>query len=228
MKKLLFLFLIIIASHNLWSQQTYELDSIVSVSIPGETIKIDTLKNNKITLQFRSVIENSKFVAQKEMFENDSINIYESNLPSDLKNLETTYKTLAAAYSKNTSFKLESEKMIEKDSLKGYHLILQDSLNANIYEVEYFLINKYVYVFEHKTSAPLNTFEKDAFFNSIKIKYDKKLDQFIGKTQGEKTAYTYGYTFGKTLKNNPSYIWIAAGIFLMLIVGIIIFFVKKN
>lgn len=65
MKKLLFLFLIVIASHNLWSQQTYELDSIVSVSIPGEAIKMDTLKNNKIILQFHSIIENSEFVAQK-------------------------------------------------------------------------------------------------------------------------------------------------------------------
>lgn len=118
--------------------------------------------------------------------------------------------------------------MIKKDSLKGYHLKLKDSLNSSMYEVEYFLINKYVYVFEYKTSAPLNTYEKDAFFNSIKIKYDKKLDQFIGKTQGEKTAYNFGYTFGKTLKNNPSYIWIAAGIFLLLITGIIIFFVRRK
>ena len=228
MKKILLLFIIVILSNNLWSQNIYEIDSIISVNIPGEDIKIDSLKNNKIIIQFHSKVGNSEFIAQKELFESDSISIYDSNLPYDLKSLEKYYESLTKTYVKNSKFKLESEKLIEKDSLKGYHLKLKDSLNSSIYEIEYFIINKYIYSFEYKTSTELKNNEKETFFNSIKIKSDRKLNQFIGKTQVEKSAYNLGYKIGHTVKKHPSYLWIAGGIFLVFIVGIIVFFVRRK
>lgn len=227
MKKILFLFIIVISSNNLWSQNSCEIDSIISVTIPGDYIKIDSL-NSKIIIQFHSKVENSEFKAQKELFESDSISIYDSNLPNDIKSLEKYYESLAKTFVKNSKFKLESEKLIEKDSLTGYHLKFKDSLNSSIYEIEYFLINKYIYLFEYKTSAELKNNEKETFFNSIKIKSDKKLNQFIGKTQAEKSAYGLGYKIGYAVKKHASYLWIFGGIFLVFIVGIIVFFVKRK
>ncbi|WP_415830500.1 hypothetical protein, partial [Gillisia limnaea] len=122
MKKILLLCLIIISSNSLWSQNNYEIDSIVSVSISGEDIKIDSLQNEKIAINFYSMIGNSEFSVQKELFENDSLSIYDSNLPYDLKSLEKYYETLAKNYVKSTNLKLESEKLIENNSFKGFHL----------------------------------------------------------------------------------------------------------
>jgi hypothetical protein len=70
--------------------------------------------------------------------------------------------------------------------------------------------------------------EKETFFNSIKIKSDNKFIQFIGKSQIEKSGYNLGYKIGHAAKKHPSYLWIAGGIFLILIVGIITFFVRKK
>jgi hypothetical protein len=47
MKKIVLLCLIVISSINLWSQNNYQIDSIISISIPGQVIKIDSLQNNK-------------------------------------------------------------------------------------------------------------------------------------------------------------------------------------
>lgn len=228
MKKILILCLIIISSNNLWSQKIYEIDSIISVNIPGEDIKIDSTKNNKIIIKFHSKVENSEFIAQKEFFESDSISLYDSNLPYDLKSLEKYYKSLADTYIKNYKFKLESEKLIEKDSLKGYHLKLKNSLNSSVCEIEYFLLNKNIYIFKYNTRIELKNNEKESFFNSIKINSDKKINQFSGIPQVQKSAYNLGYKIGYTVKNHPSYLWIAGGVFMILIVGIIVFFVKRN
>src|SRR4030065_267165 len=99
----------LISSINLWSQHIYEIDSIISVSIPGDYVKIDSLQNNKIIIKFHSKIGNSEFLAQKELFENDSIDLYDSNLPHDVKSLKKYYESLAKKYVKNSKFKLESE-----------------------------------------------------------------------------------------------------------------------
>ncbi|WP_298364273.1 hypothetical protein [uncultured Lutibacter sp.] len=228
MRKLLFLLIIVSSLNNLWSQNNYKIDSIVSVSIPGDAIKIDSISNNKTIIQFQSKVENSEFIVKKEFAENDSISIYKSNLPYDLKSLETYYKSLTKTYLQNSPFKLESEKLIEKDSLQAYHLTLKDSLKESTYEIEYFIVNNYIYLFECKTSGALQNDEKTAFFNSINIKYDQKLDQFMGKTEVEKTAFNLGYKLGYTIKKHPSYIWISLGAIAILIIGIIVFFVRKK
>ncbi|WP_372744444.1 hypothetical protein [Lutibacter sp.] len=228
MKKLLLICVIIVLSNTVNSQNIYNLDSLVSVQIPGEVSKIDSLKNSLILIKYHSKVENSEFIAQKELFENDSIRIYNSNLPYDLKSLEEYYQSFAKSYIKNGSFKIESEKLIEKDSLNGYHLNLKDSINNTIHKIEYFLVNKNLYVFEYKTSSQLIPTEKDVFFNSIKLKSAKKSSQFLGKSPTEKTAYNLGYKFGYVIKHHPSYIWIAGGIFLTLLIGIIVFFIKRK
>lgn len=232
MKKILLLFIIVISSNNLWSQNIYEIDSIITIRLPGDDIKIDSIQNNKIILQFYSKVGNSEFLAQKELFENDSIDLYDSNIPYDLKSLKKYYESLAKTYVKNSKFKLDSKKMIEKDSLKGYHLKLIDSINFSVYEIQYFLINKNLYIFKYITTTVLKNNEKESFFNSIKIKSDKKTKQYSGKSPFEKSAYNLGYKVGYKIgyivKNYPSYLWIAGGIFLILIVGIIVFFIKRK
>jgi hypothetical protein len=185
-------------------------------------------KITKNKIQFHSKIGNSEFLAEKELFENDSISMYDSNLPSDLKSLEKLYETLAQNYAKNFQFKIESGKLIEKDSLKGYHLKLTDSINYSINEIEYFLLNKNIYLFKYKTPIELKNNEKERFFNSVKIYSDKKINQFLGIPSVQKSAYNFGYKIGSTVKKHPSYLWIAGGLFMILIIGIIVFYIKRK
>lgn len=226
MKKILLLLLIFISSTNLWSQTNYEIDSIILVNIPGKIIKIDTLINE--TIKFQSKVGNSNFSAKRKLFENDSISIFDSELPYDSESLEKYYETLANDYTKNTNLKIESKELIKKNSFKGYHLKLTDSKNNSIYEIEYFLLNKKVYLFSHRNTTESNKIENDNYFNSITINSDKEIYQFSGKSPFEKSAYNLGYKFGYTLAKNPSFLWIAGGLFLFLVIGVIIYFVRRK
>jgi len=230
MKKILLL--ILICSNNLWSQSndfnTYELDSIISVNIPGENVKIDSLENNEYIIQIYSKIGNSEFTAQKELFVNDNINAYDSYLSYDLKSLEKQYKILVNEFINDSNYKLKSENLIEKDNYKGYHLKFTDSLNNSIYEIEYFLFNKNIYSFFYKNTAEFDKNDIELFFNSIKINSSKNISQFSGKSPSEKSAYNLGYKIGHALKKHPSYLWMAGGIILIFIIGIIVFFVKRK
>ncbi|WP_156798604.1 hypothetical protein [Gillisia limnaea] len=228
MKKILLLCLIIISSNSLWSQNNYEIDSIVSVSISGEDIKIDSLQNEKIAINFYSMIGNSEFSVQKELFENDSLSIYDSNLPYDLKSLEKYYETLAKNYVKSTNLKLESEKLIENNSFKGFHLRFTGAKKNSIYEVEYFLLNRNIYIFSYKNTVKSDENDSEQFFNSIKINSDKKISQFLGKSAIGKSAYNLGYKVGYTVAKHPSYLWIGGGLILILITGTIVYFVRRK
>lgn len=228
MKKILLICLIVISTNNLWSQNIYELDSIISVNISGDDIKIDSLKNDKLKIQIYSKVGSSEYLAQKSQYENDSIKTYDSKLPYDLKSLEKLYKLFASDFAKNALLKLDSEKLIEKDSCSGYHLKLSDSINNSIYEVEYFLLDKNIYLFKYNTTTELDNDKKELFFNSIKINSDKKVNQFLGRAPFEKSAYNLGYKIGYTAAKHPSYLWIAGGLILILVVGIIVFFVRRK
>lgn len=231
MKKTFLLCLILISSINLWSQHIYEIDSIISVSIPGDDVKIDSLQNNKIIIKFHSKTGNSEFLAQKELFENDTIDLYDSNLPHDVKSLKKYYESLAKKYVKNSKFKLESENLIEKNSLKGYHLKLTDN-NNGVYEIEYFLLNKHIYLFSYKNIIESDLTEIDKYFNSIQINSSGNISQFHGKSSIEKSAYNLGYSFGYKLgymvKNHSSAIMITAGLVFISIIGLIVYFKKRK
>lgn len=232
MKKTFLLCLILISSINLWSQHIYEIDSIISVSIPGDDVKIDSLQNNKIIIKFHSKTGNSEFLAQKELFENDTIDLYDSNLPHDVKSLKKYYESLAKKYVKNSKFKLESENLIEKNSLKGYHLKLTDNNNNGVYEIEYFLLNKHIYLFSYKNIIESDLTEIDKYFNSIQINSSGNISQFHGKSSIEKSAYNLGYSFGYKLgymvKNHSSAIMITAGLVFISIIGLIVYFRKRK
>jgi len=228
MKKILILCLIIISSNSLWSQKIYEIDSIISFKIPDEDIKIDSLKNGMIQIQFHSKIGNAEYLAKKELFENDSINSFDSELPYDSKGLEKFYKTLGTKYVKSTNLKLEYKELIEKNNFKGFHLKFTDTKNNSIYEIEYFLLNKNIYTFSYRNTTEYDKDDSYKYFNSIKIISDKNIYQFSGKSPIEKSAYNLGYKIGYTAAKHPSYIWIAGGLILFLVIGIIVYFIRKK
>jgi hypothetical protein len=226
MKKKILLCLILISVNTLCSQNNYEIDSLVSVNIPGKDIKIDTLLNEN--LKFQSNIENSEFSVQKELIENDSISGIDSKLPYDLESLENYYRTLANDFVNGTNLNLEFEKIIKKNNFKGYHLKFSDINSNSIYEIEYFILNKKFYLFSYINDKESDRNDNDIFFNSIKINSNKKITQFSGKSPIEKSAYNLGYKIGYTAAKHPSYLWIAGGLILLLVIGIIVYFVKKR
>ncbi len=229
MKKILLICLIVISSNNLWSQNIYVIDSIISIDIPGQDIKIDSLQNKKNKIQFKSKIGNSEFLAEKTLFENDSISNYNPYLPYDLKSLEDFYEILAQHYVKNSKFKLDSEKLIEKNNFKGYHLTLIDKIDNGIYEIEFFFLNKNLYLFSYKNNVEFDLNDNDKYFNSIQIKSSNRISQFLDKSLNKKSvAYNLGFKIGYTAAKNPSYIWISAGLILILIIGTIVYFVRRK
>lgn len=228
MKKIVLLCLIVFSSINIWSQNNYQIDSIISINIPSKDIKIDSLQNEKNKIQFQSKLGNSEFLVEKELFENDSISIYHSELPYDTKSLEKYYVTLSENYVKNSTYNLESENLILKNNFKGYHLKLTDTENNNIYELKYFLFNKHLYLFSYKNTVDFNKNEKDIFFNSIKIKESKYITQISGKSPSYKSGYNVGYKIGSTFKKHSSTFMILGGLILILIIGIIVYFVRRK
>lgn len=231
MKKTITLCLLLVASIQLWSQNDefikYEIDTIVSVNLPGEISKTETPhgKKTKILLTAKSGI--SQFNVEKNLFESDSIGIYESNLPYDLESLKVTYKNLAKEYVQKSNLKFISEAIIENGEYTGYHITFNDE-NGGIFEVSYFLLNKYIYVFSYKNYTGTNKADIDSFFDSISINSLKNIRQFIGKSPTGKTAYSFGYKIGRIAKTNPAYLWIGGGIILILLIGFVVFIVKKT
>lgn len=226
MKKILLICLILVSANNLWSQKTYQLDSLISVSIPGDDIKIDSLKSEKHEIIIYSKTESSEYFAEKRQFVSDSTSSYSSELPYDLKSLDKLYKAFAIDFSKKHLLKIETEKLIEKDSCNGYYLKLSDSLN-NVSELEYFLLNKNIYLFKYNSTSDLDNDEKELFFNAIKINADQRINQFTGKTPIEKSAYNIGYKIGHAIAKHPSYLWIAVALIVIFVLGIIFLIVKK-
>jgi len=215
--KNIILLLISVLSTNIISSQnqewfSYDLDTIISIEMPGEAFELDTIAEGMRMYQIFSHTETATFLVQKTRFEKENQNEDLSNLPYDLISLKKQYNEMIKGIAKGIPYELESKEMIERDKFKGYRLRFKDSANNPTYESEIYLLNKHLYSFYYVSTEDFNKSEKELFFNSIKINTDHKISQFLGKAQ----SYRIGYVFGKF------------SFFILIFGGIVYFLIKKK
>ena len=145
---------------------TYELDSIVSIDLPGEVYEMDTIVQGIRMYQIYSITKNSTCIVQKALFEKEHLNENLSNLPYDLKSLKKQYNGIADGMANSIPYELSSRELIEKENFKGYRLKFKDALNNPIYEVEFYLLNKHLYSFFYSDLENFDEDEKNVLFNS--------------------------------------------------------------
>lgn len=216
MKKLLLvIILIFLISNQLTSQNqkwlTYDLDSIISIEMPYEVYKLDTIASGIKMYQLYSHSEHSTFLVQKMPLEEEKQNDALSKLPYDEISLKNYYNDIIKGIETSIPYKLESKKSIENVTFKGYQLRFIDSLNLPKYEVKLYILNKHLYSFFYTSIEHFEQKDKDTFLNSIRINTSYDVNQYDGKPP----SYRAGYVFGKTF-------------FYILIFGTILYFIFRK
>ena len=165
--------------------RTYRLD------LPDEMFVMDTtMRGIKIHTLF-SKVNNSTFIAQKTQFEDDDINKNLSELPYDSASLEKVYNGVIEGMVNRLAKKLKSKESVTYDTFKGYHLAFADSTGILTYEVEFYLLNNYLYSLIYTNNVDSSSVESDRFFKSLKIMKTANVTQFAGQEPG----YRFGYRF---------------------------------
>lgn len=191
----------------------YDLDSIIKVDLPEEEVfELDTIMKTLPIYQIYNNIENSLFVAQKTILEKKTTNKSLSSLPYDLKSLNKYYSEVAKGMTNVIPYDLSSENQIEKNGLNGYKIKFNDSLQNQVYEINIYLINRYLYSFTYRNIIDFEPNEKDYFLDSFIVNENIKINQYLG----EPKSYKIGYLIGKYL------------IPMLFVGGIITFFIKRK
>jgi len=171
---------------------TYQLDSIVSIKLPGEVFQMDTILHNKRVHGLFSTRHNANFISQILFVEKTDKDLNISQLPYDNESLEKFYDETAEGMSSKYTDKLFSKEYVTIDSIKACQLVFKDTLNISTNETLFFLINNRVYTISYMNFEDFNTTEKDTFLNSVTIHKNKDLSQYIGTPQGERIATLLG------------------------------------
>lgn len=216
MRNIILLLAFLLSINILYSQDTewtkYDLDSIISLDMPGDVFEMDSIINGIKMLQIFSRSENLAFVAQRALLEKNTKNGNLSRLPYDLKSLKEEYKGIMNGMIESIPYEYESKELIKKNGFTGYRLRFKNSMNDSIFEVEIYILNRYAYSFLFSGSKNLHENEKKLFFESIVINPNREVSQYLGKSKG----YRVGYVFGKYF------------FYILLIAGIIYFVVRSK
>lgn len=169
---------------------TYDVDSIISISMPNEVFEMDTTLKGVRIYQMSAHTGDATFVVQKGLIQEDA-----TLLPHDLESLEEDYIELIDGMAKSMPFNLTSKKLTSRETFKGYHLESRDSLGNFVFEGEIYLLNKHLYSFFYSSLENFDKSEKDQFLNSLKINSDQNISQYLGKSR----IYRIGYLIGNNL-----------------------------
>lgn len=164
----------------------YQLDSIITVSLPGEVYELDTIMENIEMYQIFSNLGNSTFVVQKTLFEKENQDEKTSNLPYDSESLNKQYQDVIRGIEGEISYTLVNTRQRKKDGFEGYQLLFEgDNSNINC-EVRFYLLNKYLYTFFYLNEIDFDKLEQQRFYNSIQINTDYEISQFLGVSMLER------------------------------------------
>ncbi len=217
MKKLLFLlFFLTVITRLIYCQnaawQTYSLDSLMHINMPGDVIAMDTTTKDFQSHQIMSKFDNTIYIAQKSEFNNPNIDENLSPLPYDNESLEKFYEDAIRGMIKTVPAIFSKKQAITVDGFNGYQIEFVDSLNNLICVNRLYLLNKHLYNLTIFNFQGLDTTDFNMFFNSIELHHKESISQFQGQSQ----AYRIGYLTG-------TYI-----IPIIIIVGVIIWLIKRK
>src|SRR5690606_27499924 len=137
---------------------TYKFDSIVSLSVPKNFHKTDTLVDGVKIHQIRFKTNTYNFIAQKVLFENENQKESLSRLPYDYTSLIDEYNRVIARMRYRVPYYLKTTTLVEKEGFTGYNLKFANDVNTPTYEAEFYLLNKNLYTFFYASDTH---FDKD-------------------------------------------------------------------
>lgn len=193
MKKVLILCLTILLSLNVIGQT--KVDEFVSINIPGNVIKLDTIVQNYTVLNYYSKNDTEAYFVQR--VEIDSKESELNSLPFDLKTLRKTYRDILRGQMrrmKEAGFEFRDSTEFKIDKYIAYNITYNDpQTETKNAETNVILLNENAYVSTYVNRTNFNEKNKNEFLNSIKIDSNNKPRQMIGNS----TAYKSGYIIGK-------------------------------
>src|SRR5690606_7832172 len=178
---------------------TYKFDSIVSLSVPKNFHKTDTLVDGVKIHQIRFKTNTYNFIAQKVLFQDESQKESLSRLPYDETSLLDEYSRVIAGMKNKIPYTFKNKTLVEKEDFKGYNLKFVNKLDSLAYEVEFYLLNKNLYTFYYASETHFDAQVKDSIFNSIKINTHYDISQYLGKPPKYRIGYVIATYFFLTL-----------------------------
>lgn len=213
MKKLFLIFFALFTS-ILTSQNderfTHNLDDLVTLEVPKNFYKGDTLVDGVKIHQVRYKTKSYSFIAQKVLFENEDQKESLSRLPYDYTSLIDEYNRVIARMRYRVPYYLKSKTLVKKDGFTGYNLKFVNDLDMSTYEAEFYLLNKNLYTFFYASDTQFDDAVKTELFNSIKINAKNDISQYLGKPP----KYRIGYVIA-------TYFFLS-----LIIIGLIIYAIK--
>src|SRR5690606_5526041 len=213
MKKFFILFFVLITS-ILTSQNddrfTHNLDDLVSLQVPKNFVKGDTLVDGVQIHQVRFKTKSYNFIAQKVLFQDEKQKESLSRLPYDYASLIDEYSRVIARMRYRVPYYLKSKTLVEKEGFTGYNLKFVNDLDMSPYEAEFYLLNKNRYTFFYASDTQFDDAVKTEHFNSVKINTDNDIIQYVGKPPKYRIDYVIATYFFLSL----------------IIIGIIIYAIK--
>ena len=213
MKKFFILFFVLITS-ILTSQNddrfTHNLDDLVSLQVPKNFVKGDTLVDGVQIHQVRFKTKSYNFIAQKVLFQDEKQKESLSRLPYDYASLIDEYSRVIARMRYRVPYYLKSKTLVEKEGFTGYNLKFVNDLDMSTYEAEFYLLNKNLYTFFYASDTQFDDAVKTELFNSVKINTNNEISQYLGKPP----KYRIGYVIA-------TYFFLS-----LIIIGIIIYAIK--
>ncbi len=194
---LLMLFLMNTSNAQTGQWSVYELDSRVSIELPGEVYEMDTVIKGESLYQLYSEAQGALFIAQVISYEMDSEGRY-PGLPSDTDDLEVFYQNVTKGIMNTTQNELAAASTIDIKGLSGYELILSfEEKPTRISRI--LLVENKLISLVYNDELNFNTNVANMFFESVDIADVQSVNQYIGTSQefllgeliGELIAYLF-------------------------------------
>jgi len=174
-----------------------EVDEYVSINIPGNVIKLDTIAQRLHVLNFHSENETETYLIQR--IEIDSKESELNGLPYDLNSLKKTYQDIIRGQLKGmekTDFSFKDSTEIKIDKFIGYKIRYNNSdTGMQNAESNILILNEYAYVAIYVNGTDFNDINKNKFLNSLKVNEANNPRQMIGNPSGFKVGYILGKLF---------------------------------
>jgi hypothetical protein len=174
-----------------------KVDECISINIPGDVIKLDTIVKKISLLQYYSKNETEAYMIQR--LEIDSKESELNSLPSDLKSLRKTYHEILRGQirsMKEAGFEFRDSTEFKIDKYFAYNIAYHrpESGTQNA-ESNIIMLNENAYISTYINRTDFNETNKNEFLNSIKIDSINNPRQMIGNSAGFKSGYIIGKIF---------------------------------
>jgi hypothetical protein len=193
MKRLFQLFLCnLLFSFSIYGQT--DLDGLVSINIPGEVVKLDTIIKNIRLLQYYSQNNTETYFIQKVQLGSKENEL--NNLPYDLNSLRKSYKDILDGQMKSmreSGYELRDSTEIKIAGYLAYNFSYnKKETGLKSAESNVIILNDDAYVATYFNETDFNEINRTNFLKSLEIDPIKKPSQMIGNSRGYKTGYIIG------------------------------------